>query len=104
LDQADSQRVRRELQQSAHKLGQELTYSPIAIAYPKSRYLPETVSVAKEFYQLGFGGSGVITDFSRVNLLALPRVTVTKELPLWKIQLLTSRWYVPLQRLRRLFG
>lgn len=93
--------IREELEKSKKLLNEKLNKTVDFFAYPKGRMNEKIKSIVAEYFSLAFVGNGIITSTSKLDKLALPRITICNNWGIGKLKLLTSSLYWRLKSLKK---
>lgn len=92
--------IREEFQISNENIQSKLGYAPTVCAYPKEAYDERVKKIASGAYQYAFGSRGCIGDPSTTDRMALPRILMWQNTPMWKFKLMLHPWYWKLKAIR----
>lgn len=70
------------------------------LAYPKGNYDDAVKETAKKYFSYAFGPVGIIEHIDVVDRMAVPRVIISANIPLWKFRLMIHPWYWRLRAYR----
>ncbi len=89
-----------EFLKSKHEIEIHLGSVADRLAYPKGNYDDRVKGIAEKYFSYAFGPVGIIERADHVDHMALPRIIVSANLPLWKFRLMIHSWYWRLRALR----
>jgi len=73
-----------------------LSSKPVALAYPHGKSNFKIRKITSRYYEVALGGGGAIDCLPKINLMKLPRITVTQDMSFckFKASLSTIYWHL----------
>lgn len=98
LSAALPETIKHEVENSKVVMEKELGMPIKYFAYPKSRFNEQVKNIIKNHFVMAFGGNGIVAD-GEYDQYEIPRVVVRRNMPLWKLKLMTRPWFWQIKRI-----
>lgn len=103
LSQCKEGEIMKEFASSKELLERNLQKKVVAIAYPKGEYDQRVMDIAKKYFAIAFGPTGVNLNWPQ-NMMKIARITISTDVSDMKFKLMSHPLFWRLRRVKKNYG